>query len=150
MTKTTYPQALRSLADFLDAHGEELNLGTKADQISINPSGRDLNIHVGIFVRDAIEQKAAVRKITRALGGTWEKKPNGSDFYFKQSGIFGYFDATIYADRDAVCERKLVGTEEVVHPAQEATEERTETVPVYEWECGSLLAPDRVDEVVGA
>lgn len=41
--------------------------------------------------------------------------------------------------RDLVCTRKQVGTKTVTIPAKPATEEKTEEVPVYEWDCGSVL-----------
>ena len=135
---TAQTEALRKLADFIDEHAE-LNIGDQYDQGRVHADGNDLGLFPP-YRGDSAKEKEFVRKVIRALGGLWEKDPNGSTMYFKQEDVFGYFSTTIYVDRDAVCERKLVGTKDVEVPAQEAVEAHVETVPLYEWECGSLLA----------
>jgi len=50
-------------------------------------------------------------------------------------------------DRELVCERVLIGTKiepEHVIPAQEETVIPEREVPIYEWRCGSIMAPDEV------
>ena len=47
---------------------------------------------------------------------------------------------TIAVKRDAVCTRRVVGTETVTLPAVEAQAERTEEREVIEWDCEPLLS----------
>lgn len=130
---STYTEALRNLADFIDDN-PELNIGTGWDQVRLNAMGSELNIHLPLE-----GQKDSARALRRALGGVWGKTHNGNSLYLDQSGIFGFFDTTVFLDRNATCERKVVGTEDVVMPAVEAQEERIETRDIVEWDCGNLL-----------
>lgn len=137
---TAQTEALRKLADFIDEH-PELDFGAGWDHNSVHADNDALGIHIKSHTTDG-EKKSFTRAIIKALGGAWDKSPLGDGtMTFDRSGVFGYFEATIFVDRDAVCERRLVGTKDVKVPAQEAVEAHVETVPVYEWECGSLLAP---------
>lgn len=134
MTETTYPDALRRLADFIETH-PELSIGPNWHEtwVSATPVSLDIHIHAA----STADEKAAVRSFVRAIGGTWEKGGNDQTLYLTQQGVFGFFDATIFADRAATCERVVVGTETIIHEAQDA---RTEIREIVEWDCGSLLA----------
>lgn len=131
---STQTEALRKLADFI-----EMNPRFDTDLIHFTTASTTLGIH--IYTDD---KKATIKALTRALHGAWSKSvsSNNETMYVTQRNVFGYFSATIFVDRDAVCERKLVGTKEIEHPAREASGAFVETVPVYEWECGSILAPE--------
>jgi len=151
MSKRT--DAIRQVLDLIEANPGVLEDAVKPQYFfesktaQIDFDANDLNIHLPSVYSDEEDyaaQKVLVRGIIRAFGGTWEKNPSGDGriMYFQRDGIFGYFSATIYASRNAVCERVVTGTKEVAHDAVEAVDAFTETVDVVEWECGLLLAND--------
>lgn len=80
---------------------------------------------------------AMVAAIRRAVGGKWAKSEEdgygGPEMLFKREGY------TIRVKREAVCVRRVVGTETVTKPAV-SLPERTETVEVVEWDCAPLLS----------
>jgi len=88
----------------------------------------------------------------RAFGGKWIKGTNGHDFELTRKwGTEGTtIEHTLYAPREKVCERVVVGTEERVieGPDPEAVAalpkiKRVETVELTEWRCPeSLLSPE--------
>jgi hypothetical protein len=139
---STYTEALRRAADFLADH-EDL-FGTSHTGVRAHFDADDMGIFLPTWNGrgEKVDQKAILRKVVRTLGGTFEKGFNGSTMYLTQEGLFGFFNLTIFADRDGVCERKLVGTREVEVPAMKAAKARVDTVPVYEWECKSIFADD--------
>lgn len=89
------------------------------------------------------DQAGNAHKILQALGGTWNKSAQGDDrFCFDQVVRDGIVKLHVSVARDEVCERVVVGTEDLVVPASPAVEaqpERVETREVVEWRCGSLL-----------
>lgn len=89
------------------------------------------------------DQRGDLRRIMKAVGGTWDKSlTDGDAFRLRQvrDGIV----LGINCDRPVVCTRRVVGTREVerVIPAQPAIEEHTvtETVEDVEWDCEPILA----------
>ena len=84
------------------------------------------------------DQRAAALRIRRAIGGQWNKNPWGDRFDFERD--YDGIKLQIYANREQVCERRVVGTETVTVPAVDAQPERTETREIVEWDCVSLLA----------
>lgn len=87
-------------------------------------------------------QRDVAQQIIRALGGKWRKKPWGDRFDFEQERDDG-LRVEIYAHREQVCERRVVGTEKVTVPASPAVEaqpERTEVREIVEWDCSPVLA----------
>lgn len=135
-----YTEALRRAADFLDDH-EDL-FGTINTDVRAHFDVDDMGIFLPTWngKGEKVDQKAILRKVVRALGGTFEKDFNGSIMYLKQEDVFGFFDLTIYADREGVCERKLVGMKDIDVPAVKAVKAHVESTPAYEWECGSIFA----------
>jgi len=129
VTHTDYANGLRMIADFLEAHPE---IKLPEAQLSC----------YAIFNKD---EAAAV---VRAMGNV---KKEYDDNLFLLSKDFGAINLRYVGQRSAVCEKVQVGMKEVpehVEPAVEAQPERvvpTHTEPVYEWKCGSILAPEEAD-----
>lgn len=92
------------------------------------------------------DARAEMAAAARALPCKWDKRPwesNGAA-YFDLRGKIAGLRVELTAYRDAVCTKRVVGTEErevekVVTPA--VVEKVTETVDVVEWDCGPLLRP---------
>lgn len=125
----TTADTLRALADWLDAHP------TANGTVDFSMGhGRILDYTMG---RDEITAQA------RALGGQWEKDISEMYFWLRQEVVPGVtYD--LYTMRDIVCERVVVGTEEVEIPDPDV-EVPTVTVvrDVVEWRCpDSLLDRD--------
>lgn len=135
---TTLVSILRGLADFIETTDYDTpdKYGESGVQFALDKDG--VSFHMSYMLDDA-EHKKAVRKVMRAIGGNWEKTYSGTSMWFTQEGVekFGGGNITIFAKRDAVCERKVIGTEVIEHEAREAF---TETREIIEWDCGSLLA----------
>lgn len=144
--RTTCPEALRKLADIFEAHPDLF--GGESPKIHVTTNMHNLGIHA--YFIPAHEQKEVAKRIRRIFGGAWTKKVNGADFYIQQERALGYFSTTIFVARDAVCERKVVGTKVVTHDAIEARPSHEETVEVYEWDCGTLLSDDATPAESGA
>lgn len=84
----------------------------------------------------------------QAVGGQWNKTVD--DKWLNLSRALDGFHIQLYAHRDAVCTRRVVGTEakeveEEVTPA--VTRRVTKEVDVIEWDCDPLLAPSKDAEV---
>jgi hypothetical protein len=83
----------------------------------------------------------------RAIPCKWAKSEQESQdgrlAWLNLDGLLHGLHIQLDAYRDAVCERVVTGTEErevekVITPA--VTEKVTESVPVVEWRCGSIMA----------
>ncbi len=83
-------------------------------------------------------QRLAAQQIIRAVGGKWDKKPSGDSFNFERE--YRGLGLEILADREQVCDRRVVGTEDVTIPAVEARPERVEVREIVEWDCSPVLA----------
>lgn len=86
----------------------------------------------------ADKQREIALGILRTIGGKWDKTYNDSDADFKQKrdGL----SLHVVVVREAVCTRRVVGTETVTLPAVEAAPERTVEREVVEWDCSPVLA----------
>lgn len=80
---------------------------------------------------------AMVAKIRRIVGGKWDKREQNGitspEMVFERDGY------QITVKRDAVCTRRVVGTETITKPAI-SLPERTETIEIVEWDCSPVLA----------
>lgn len=80
---------------------------------------------------------AMVAAIRRAVGGKWNKAETPGigepEMTFSREGY------AITVKREAVCVRRVVGTETVTLPAVEAAPERTVDREVVEWDCEPIL-----------
>ncbi len=119
---------MRAILDFYEAH-PELKL----------PYELGSSDYTRVYCLDDKEQFNAH---ARALG-SFEKQQDddGNDFLLVK--YFGNRRLEVQVDRVAVCERIVVGTEEVpetVIPAQEEKVIPAHTRERYEWKCPSVLA----------
>lgn len=80
---------------------------------------------------------AMVAAIRRAVGGKWTKREQQG--YGDAEMVFERDGYTITVKRDAVCTRRVVGTETVTLPAVTAQPERTEEREIVEWDCEPIL-----------
>ncbi len=132
--RTAVIAAHRKVADLLEAHPEIAEPSVWSDG-SIRWSLYSFECPDGI--------PAMVAAIRRAVGGTWTKREQKSvsgadELVFEREG----FGVTV--GREAVCTRRVVGTEEVTIPAVEAKPARTEVREIVEWDCHPILADEQV------
>jgi len=140
-TRAAYTAGLRQLADALDAHpGLPLPTGGSVAPLTIH------FLH-GDDPRAAMAAAARVLPVTWAKDA-WEGASGGA--YFELAGALAGLAIRLSAYRDAVCTRIVTGTREVTEtvadPAALAAVPRVEvtrTEDIVEWECSSLLAPER-------
>lgn len=90
---------------------------------------------------EAETQLPTMLAVRRAIGGQWEKKPWGDRFDISQQ-VNDWLTVEVYAHRDVVCTRRVVGTEQFTVPAVEAQPERTETREIVEWDCHPILGDE--------
>lgn len=140
-TNLTAQQAagLRSLADMIEAHPEFAGALRYTNLSEIN-----------IPVATAENPRAVIRSFARAgkqFGAEVKKKV--TDNWAGVLLIFDPISLCVYAKREQVCRRVIVGTETVTKkiPDPEALKdvpqiEVTETEEQYEWLCEPLLAED--------
>lgn len=133
--RAAYAAGLRHLADVIEA-----------DPHCPYPQGP-----ISLFIHDGDDDQAEIAaRLRRALGGgKWEKKESVDGAYLTLDGMCGGLPVDIWVTRDAVCERVVVGVEEVTEVIPAITEadlrpERTitHTVEHVRWECSPLLATD--------
>lgn len=82
---------------------------------------------------------AMVAAIRRVVGGKWDKRENtclsgDPEMVFETDGHM------VTVKREAVCIRRVLGTETVTVPAVKAAPERTEEREVVAWDCEPILA----------
>lgn len=137
---------MRSTADFLARHREYLDRLVADDRIAwVSMSPGSLSIDLA----EEKNERETMREIRSALrAGRWDK-----DAYQNSFALVSHrtddepVSIRINGHRDQVCTAKVVGQETKTIAAVEAKPERTEVVDVIEWECGTLLGDDEVEEV---
>lgn len=82
---------------------------------------------------------AMIAAIRRAVGGKWDKR-EGRGIIGADQMVFEREGYRITVKREAVCVRRVVGSEKVTLPAVEARPERTVEREVVEWDCEPILA----------
>lgn len=103
------------------------------------PHTADLKWYLHINGKGAAEtQRKIAVCIIRTLGGKWDKgiDDRAVDFTQERDGL----ELQVTVVREAVCTRRVVGTETVIIPAVEATPEQTVEREVVEWDCAPVLA----------
>jgi hypothetical protein len=111
------PERLRLLADWYEQHPE-----AKPPDLT--------RIH---DYRFTAKELASVR---RALGGRWDKRPEDAHFFFTQQIVPGV-EYGLFSLREAVCTRRVIGTETVLEPDPDAP--MIEVVrEIVEWDCAAL------------
>lgn len=130
--RAEYAAGLRAFADLLES---EPSIPA--------PSGAS----VDLFVHDE-DGKQAARDLLRKLGGgRWEKKPAaGSDNLIFEGWLHG-LPVNVWVDREAVCERRVIGVDEITETVPVGEDMRpvetvTRTVERVEWICSPLLADE--------
>lgn len=102
-----------------------------------------LNVDYGDWQHPDDEQPAAARDLMRALGGgTYRKAEYGSDLILR--GMCAGLPIDVWASRNAVCERVVVGKREIHTEVPIGEDTRpvktvTRTEDVVEWRCAPLL-----------
>ena len=133
--RADYIAGLRALADLLEST-EELPLPNTDTVYWYLFGSANLTLE---------EQKTEALRIVRMLPGKQDKETTG-DLYRLTGHVRG-LQTQVIVERDAVCERVVVGTRtvEVEEPDPEAVAalpkvRRTEVVEQVEWRCHPLLA----------
>lgn len=142
----------RLTADFLTLHQNELvawddsnvdHDDETATYISTYASGG--SVCINCYGPNA---RLMMRRVRAMIGGKWSKSAFSDTFSLYQYG-WGATDEvpmgislSIHAPREAVCVKRVTGTETKVIPAVEAQPERTEEVEIVEWDCGDVLPPE--------
>lgn len=134
--RAEYVKGLRALAELLAVHPDlsvPHGLGTAFTW----------NVWPSQFGDDVPAEVARIRQV---VGGQWAKNDpadgeNGYDAsYFTLSRPLYGITLRICSYREAVCERVVTGTREVVEDVPVAFEKRTKTVEDVRWDCKPLLA----------
>jgi len=143
--RAAYTAGLRALADLLDQH----------DEIPLPYHGTGIGLSIGIHGRTSDEDTAA-RLATAArvlMPGTRAKAVE--DDYYRVEGSLRGLKLQVWAMRDQVCERVVIGTHEVTRKVPDPvalaavpTYVITETVEEVEWICSPITAP--IAEAVSA
>lgn len=135
--RTEYAAGLRMLADLLEAHPEI--------PLPYDGSGDSPGQRLTIFDLSGDDPKATARAFARVMPGPI-KKEYLQDSLYLQTSLRG-LRLQLGVTRSAVCERRVIGTEEVVipaEPAQPAVPQRVETRDVVVWDCAPILADQQV------
>ena len=119
---------LHSLANFVEIHYEALPEDMNINGISYLYSFGDENVPQVC----ADTMKAALKH-----GAAIQKEYETSSFYLKMQ--FGAIQYKIMTLRNNVCDRKVIGTEEVEIKTPIDWEVTTTTKDVVEWDCHPLL-----------
>lgn len=121
-----------------------------ADLIETNPEialpsvGHDGGLFWWLYDYDCPDGvPAMVALIRRAVGGTWQKSESRG-IVGEPELVFSREGYTVTVKRDAVCTRRVVGTETITEPAVEAQAERTVEREIVEWDCSPILAEAEV------
>jgi hypothetical protein len=126
--RAAYINGLRQLAGVLERHPE----------IPLPYDGHNDEITFHFLSGD--DPRAAMAAAARALPCTWRK--DARDDYFDMFGEIAGLKVHLVAFRDAVCTRRVTGTEKrevevTVTPA--VTEKVVQDVEVVEWDCAPVL-----------
>lgn len=137
--RAAYIAGLRQLADTLEQHPE---VG-----LPIN-SGTSILSPVTISCGSGPAAPEILAASRRAFGaGSWTKDVSDSGNWLNLKRQLAGLHVELYAARDSVCTRRVVGTEErevEVEVTPAVKEKRTETVEVIEWVCAPILGePER-------
>lgn len=147
MGTLTQADALRAAAQLLDAHPE-----LPTAYITHFSGSERTEVSWYLQSRRDLDERETAQAIVRTLGGTWSQQYDDQTLTMSQTREC--LDITIMVNREAVCERVVVGYEQVTLPAVEAQPampalpERVEAREVVEWRCTTpLLADDQAEAV---
>lgn len=131
--QTAVVAAFRTAADLIEAHPEVPAPGVTSE-------GQLMWWLYGWECPDGVP--AMVAAIRRAVGGKWTKSQQES-YGGDAEMVYNREGYRITVKREAVCVRRVVGTETVTLPAVEAKPERTVEREVIEWDCAPVIANTR-------
>ena len=158
MTATTAPRPLARSAYPTDRAAIAAGYRHLADLIESGQAPIPITPAVSLFLSHGEtpvgEQPTAARNLMRALGGgkyTKDVTSSGGDLILR--GMCGGLPVDVWVTRDAVCERVVVGIDEVEEtvPVGEDTrpvETVKRTVERVEWRCAPLLGAAEYADVV--
>ena len=133
---TEIVSSLREMADFIAKHGEDLPTPTYG-------SVGKVTLNVWLYDEEAKEGMTQAARVLKR-GTTFDNpvQKHQSDYSYELSRHFGRYAQLDYnSAREAVCERKVVGTKQVPVTKYTETGEFKE-VEIVEWECTPLLAAE--------
>lgn len=106
-----------------------------ADVIETDPDCPFASGPIALFIHDDERQAEIAARLRRELGGgMWKKGESGT--HLTLDGMCAGLPIDLWLDRDAVCERVVLGEAKVKIPAQPA---RVEVREIVEWRCSPLL-----------
>jgi hypothetical protein len=99
-----------------------------------------IRVYHSIYSWDTADPKAEFLRVMKAIGGRWDKLPEGDQFKLKQK-LGGSAEYVLSVAREAVCEARVVGSRMVERPAIEYRPPPTELVreDIIEWDCPEVL-----------
>lgn len=128
MTHKQYADSLRQIADFFEQHTD----------ISLPHNGAEFSYFTANSKKDAA-------RLIRALGACKKEYDTAYEGSFVITKMFGDIQFMAVLNREAVCERKQVGTRpvpETILPAREEQIIAAHEEPVYEWRCSDSAILD--------
>lgn len=135
MSSAEYVEKLRTAVDLIAAHPD---LPTPCVFAYSGSDAVEVTWQLMNDLDAKDDQRGVAQQILRAIGGKWDKNPWGNRFDFEQD--YHGVRLEIFTHRDQVCERVVIGTEQVTIPAIEAVPERVEERELVEWRCEPVLA----------
>lgn len=138
MTNAEFVNALRDMASFFEARPE---LAPPYDIVVSEKVTAEFFGQVTPELR--LDSKEGAAAFVRLIGGRIEKELDNQ--YLRLGADKGSFALLAVAQRNAVCEQVQVGVRvEPAHiiPAQEEQHIPERELPIYEWRCHSILAPE--------
>jgi hypothetical protein len=160
MTTTTTPRPLPRTDYPTDRAAIAAGYRHLADLIESEQAPIPINPEVSLFLTmsglPVDDEPAAARDLMRALGGgKYAKDVQASGGSLILRGMCGGLPVDVWVTRDAVCERVVVGCEEVTEVVPAVTEADlrpeqtiTRTVEHVEWRCAPLLAAAETADAV--
>lgn len=117
--RASWIASLREVADFYEQHPDFPLAG-----------GQRFLAYVGTY--NTNDRPARFAELASMLGG--QRSKDADDDWFRVIRKFGPFEIEVYAERDAVCTKTVVGTETVEVPDPDAPKITIER-EVVEWTC---------------
>lgn len=131
MDAMEYAAGLREFADWVENNAELLD-GSMSSGVSLLS-----NDPISIWGSSG----ETVAALARAFGRAEKNYDSDSLFYMRRS--FGALPVEVYAGRETVCRKVVIGTKTVTREMPDPDAPKvtvTETEEIVEWECSPLLA----------
>jgi hypothetical protein len=97
-------------------------------------------VYHSIYPWECEDQKGEFIRVMKAIGGRWDKLPEGDQFKLEQK-LGGNTKYILSVAREAVCERRVVGSQMVERMAASYVPPPKELVreDIVEWDCPEIL-----------